>query len=60
MEAWHLILSFSLFQARVGNFLGTLRLDEMMAIFSISRKAQNYWHYTTMCMMPGFDELTSR
>ena len=35
-------------------------MDEMMAVFSISRKAQNFWHYTTMSSMPGFHELTSR
>ena len=35
-------------------------MEEMLAVFSISRKAQNFWHYRTMCSMPGFDELSSR
>ena len=50
----------SLFYARVSSYLGTLQMRDMLALFSISRKAQNYWHYTTMCSMPGFNNLTTR
>ena len=50
----------SLFEVRVRGYIGTITMEEMLAVFSISRKAQNFWHYRTMCSMPGFDELTSR
>ena len=38
----------NLLQARVGHFLGTLSLDEMLFIFATSRKSQNYYHYKSM------------
>ena len=53
-------LFFSLFQARVENFLGTIVWDEMFNIFSVSREAQNFWHYLAMSSMPDFNLLTSR
>ena len=51
---------YSLYQARVGQYLGTLTMEDMLEVFSISRKAQNFFHYTAMRSVPGFNELTTR
>ena len=51
---------YSLYQARVGLYLGTLTMEDMLEVFSISRKAQNFFHYTAMRSVPGFNELTTR
>merc|ERR1711972_732683 len=32
----------------------------MLTLFTISRKAQNFWHYTTMCNMLSFQDLTAK
>ena len=50
----------SLFEIRVRSFTKTISMEEMLSVFSISRRAQNFWHYRTMCSMPGFDELSNR
>ena len=50
----------SLFQARVGHYLGTLSLEGMLMIFAAGRKAQNYYHFMTMSSQPFFSELTTR
>jgi len=50
----------TMYQARVGLFLGTLSLDEMLFLFSAGRKSQNYYHYMTMVSQPFFSELTTR
>ena len=52
--------TFSLYQARVGQFLGTLSMEDMLDVFETSRKAQNFFHYTAMTSMVGFNELTTR
>merc|ERR1719418_189667 len=49
-----------LFQARVGQFLGTLSVQEMMKVFTLSRQAQNYFHYKTIFAMPFFNELSAK
>ena len=51
---------FSLYQARVGQYLGTLTMEDMLEVFTVSRKAQNFFHYTAMRSVPGFNELTTR
>ena len=51
---------YSLYQARVGQYLGTLTTEDMLEVFTVSRKAQNYFHYTAMRSVPGFNELTTR
>lgn len=50
----------SLYQARIGIFLGTLSMEDMCSVFAISKKSQNYYHYRTMCSMPFFKDLTTR
>ena len=50
----------SLWQARIGLFMGTITSDEMLKIFTLSRKAQSFYHYKTMFSMPFFTELTTR
>ena len=50
----------SLYQARVGQYLGTLTREDRLEVFATSRKAQNYFHYTAMRSVPGFNELTTR
>ena len=50
----------SLYQARIGMFLGTLSMEEMLNVFATSKKSQNFYHYKTMCSMPFFKDLTTR
>eukprot|EP00092_Neocalanus_flemingeri_P012947 GFUD01013946.1.p1 GENE.GFUD01013946.1~~GFUD01013946.1.p1 ORF type:complete len:796 (+),score=184.42 GFUD01013946.1:66-2453(+) len=50
----------SLYQARVGLFLGTLSMEGMLMVFAAGRKSQNYYHYMTMSSQPFFCELTTR
>ena len=50
----------SLWEARLGLHMGTLNHDEMLKIFTLSRKAQSFYHYKTMFSMPYFNELTTR
>ena len=50
----------SLYQARIGMFMGTLSMEDMLRVFSLSRKATNYMHYKTMQRVPFFNELTTR
>ena len=50
----------ALYQARVGNFMGTLSMDDMLKVFTLSRQAQNFMHYNTMLNVPFFKELTTR
>ena len=50
----------SLYQARVGQFMGTLSMEDMLKLFTISRKAQNSFHFKTMTNVPFFNELTTR
>ena len=50
----------TLYQARVGNFMGTLSMDDMLKVFTLSRQAQNFMHYNTMLNVPFFKELTTR
>ena len=49
-----------LYQARVGLFMGTLSLEDMLKVFSTSRQCQNFFHYRTMISMPFFNELTTK
>ena len=50
----------NLLQARVGAYMGTMRMEDVLNIFGLTRKAQNFYHYKTMCSMPFFNELTTR
>ena len=50
----------SLYVARVEKYLGTLSPEEMYSVYTTSRRAQNYFHFTVMSSLPGFQELTSR
>ena len=50
----------TLYQARVGNFMGTLSMDDMLKVFTLSRQAQNFMHYNKMLNVPFFRELTTR
>ena len=50
----------SLLQARVGAFMGTMSMDDLLRVFGLSRKAQNFYHFRTICSMPFFDQLTNR
>lgn len=50
----------TLYQARVGHFMGTLSMDDMLKVFSLSRQAQNFMHYNKMLNVPFFKELTTR
>ena len=50
----------SLYQARIGNFMGTLSLEDMLKVFTLSRRTQNFVHYNKMKNVPYFTELTTR
>ena len=50
----------SLYQARVGNFMGTLSLEDMLRVFTLSRQCHNFVHYNKMQNVPYFNELTTR
>ena len=50
----------SLYQARIGQFLGTMSIEDMLKIFTLSKKATNFMHYNTMQKVPFFKELTTR
>ena len=53
-------ISFSLYEARVGQYLGTLTMEDMLEVFNMSRKVQHFFHYNAMSSMIGFNELTTR
>ena len=50
----------SLYQARIGNFMGILSMEDMFKLFTLSRKATNFVHYNKMLNVPFFTELTTR
>ena len=50
----------ALYQARVGHFMGTMGIEDMLKIFALSRKASNFMHYNKMQNVPFFKELTTR
>ena len=50
----------SLYQARIGHFMGTLPLEDMLKVFTLSRQCINYVHYNKMLNVPYFTELTTR
>jgi len=50
----------SLYQARIGNFMGTLSLEDMLKVFTLSRQCHNFVHYNKMQNVPYFNELTTR
>ena len=50
----------SLYQARIGNYMGTLSMEDMFKLFTLSRKATNFVHYNKMLNVPFFTELTTR
>merc|ERR1712110_1028014 len=50
----------SLYQARIGQFMGTMSMEDMLKIFTLSRKATNFMHYNKMQNVPFFKELTTR
>ena len=50
----------SLYQARIENFMGILSMEDMLKLFTLSRKATNFVHYNKMLNVPFFTELTTR
>ena len=49
-----------MYEARVGQYLGTLTMEDMLEVFNMSRKVQHFFHYNAMSSMIGFNELTTR
>ena len=50
----------SLYQARIGHFMGTLSTADMLKVFTLSRQCHNFVHYHKMQNVPYFTELTTR